>query len=161
MFIIPIFVFASHKIFLVRLFGAPLPATPGGNCSQPPLLTYATALGLMLGLRSRFGYRLVILIILQRLLSLWIHPNYKDNKLHTTSRPMQLEAEAKDFCPRGFYSISRAILKDPITSYQTPSPIWFCSLVGQFEYLPRCQILLPLLSRRPFASSISGHYAQI
>jgi len=32
-------------------------------------------------------------------LSLWIHLSQKDNKLSTTSRPMQIEAKARDFCP--------------------------------------------------------------
>ena len=36
------FVVVSHKIFLARLFCAPLPAAPGGNCPPLPPLCYAT-----------------------------------------------------------------------------------------------------------------------
>ena len=35
-------VVVSHKILLVRLFCAPLPAAPGGNCSPLSRLSYAT-----------------------------------------------------------------------------------------------------------------------
>ena len=49
--------------------------------------------------------------------SLWIHLSQKD-KLPTTSRSVQLEAEAKtrDFRPRGS-SKSRTLLKDPIPAF--------------------------------------------
>ena len=39
-----IFVVVSHKIFLARLFCAPLPAASGGNCPSLPPVCYATAM---------------------------------------------------------------------------------------------------------------------
>ena len=36
------FVVVSHKMFLGRLFCAPLPAAPGGKCPPLPPLCYAT-----------------------------------------------------------------------------------------------------------------------
>ena len=36
------FVIVSHNTFFARLFGAPLPAAPRGNCPPLPPLSYAT-----------------------------------------------------------------------------------------------------------------------
>jgi len=49
------FVVVSNKIFLARLFCAPLPAAPGGNCPPLPPLCYAT--GYILAAKARIDNR--------------------------------------------------------------------------------------------------------
>ena len=74
----------SHKIFLARLFCAPLPAAPGGNCPPLPPLCYATA-RLKLAARAVLSADAGLLVIVIRLdIILWYTSRNWDESLSST-----------------------------------------------------------------------------